>query len=130
MDNENLAKQIEYKYLQVFKTIQVNGSFYYEIPECSEYEAFFKEIASLLQSHPDNKLKEFARWVIENYCFNHYYDDRITLEDVEIGQIAEKLGLIKSDIVTAKDVKNTDFYSKEVIGKFTIYRFTDILEEK
>ena len=70
------------------------------------------------------KLKEFARWVINQECFAN------DIDGASIQEKAEELGLIKLDNVTAEDVETHDYYTKEDIGDLSIYRFTDILEEK
>jgi hypothetical protein len=70
-------------------------------------------------------LKEFARHIISQECWGNY-----TVDGADIQEKAEELKLISLDNVTADDVKNLSYYTKDDIGESTIYRFTDILKEQ
>ncbi len=70
----------------------------------------------------ENKaLKEFARYVIRTECWCQYEQDGCELQD-----LAEKLGLIVSSIVTADEV---DDFEDFIVGD-EIYKFSDILKEQ
>ena len=71
-----------------------------------------------LQAENKN-LKEFARHVIETECWSLYEQD-----GCELQELAEKLGLIKSQIATENDIDDeSDF---EIGDK--IYKFTEVLK--
>lgn len=66
-------------------------------------------------------LKEFARKIIGDYCWNLADPDGGDIQD-----IAEKLGLIAPKIATEEDVhEESDFEIGDMI-----YKFTDILISK
>ena len=68
------------------------------------------------------KLKEFARVIIREYCWNFGEPDGCTIQD-----LAENLGLIEPHIATEKDV---DAESDDYEVGDTIFKFTDILKDK
>lgn len=77
--------------------------------------------AELDTANDENKLlKDFARPVIEQECWSLFPQDGGDLQ-----RLAEKLGLIVSDVATQEDVDDeSDF---EVGDR--IYKFSDILKE-
>jgi len=73
------------------------------------------------QLQADNeKLKEFARYIIKTECWFLSEQDGGTIQD-----LAEKLGLIESCIATEQDV-DAEFDDYEVGD--TIYKFTKTLK--
>lgn len=81
---------------------------------CPECHTKFKQLQAELTS-----LKEFARHVIKTGCWNFLDFEQ---DGCELKDLAEKLGLIESCIVTAEDD-----YEDFDVGD-TIYKFTDILK--
>ena len=73
----------------------------------------------------NEKLSEFAEFVISQECWGHF-----TVDGGDIQEKAESLGLIYLDSVTPADVESIDYYTKDDIGQAKIYRFTDILKEE
>lgn len=67
-----------------------------------------------------DKLKEFARKIIKDECWDMQEPDGGDTQD-----LAEKLSLIKPTTATAEDV---DDFSDFEVGD-TIFKFTDILKE-
>lgn len=67
------------------------------------------------------KLKDFAREIIKDYCWNLGDPDGGSIQD-----LAEKLGLIGPQIATEEDIDSE--FSYHEVGD-TIYKFTDILVE-
>ena len=71
----------------------------------------------------NDKLKEFARKIIKEYCWGLQIDEP---DGGSIQDFAEKLGLIEPHTATAKDVDSEwDDYE---VGD-TIFKFSDILIE-
>ena len=66
-----------------------------------------------------NKLKEFARTIIVDYCW-----DLGDPDGGNVQELAEKLGLIEPHVATEEDI-NSEFDRYEVGD--TIYKFTEIL---
>ena len=74
------------------------------------------------------KLKEFARWVIQEGCWN----GNLELDGGDIQEKAEELKLIEAKPITRIEWENggAEFYDEEEIGKADLYHFTNILESK
>ena len=72
-----------------------------------------------IEQAENDKLKEFARSVIRDVCWNLCVDD-----GGDIQELAEKLGLIEPFIATEKDINE---FSELEVGD-TIYKFTSILK--
>ena len=78
----------------------------------------YKEQAQELRVEAE-KLKEFARYIIERECWSIY-----DLDGGDIQDLAEKLGLIEPHIATEEDVDDSTDYE---VGD-TIFRFTEALK--
>lgn len=96
--------------------------------ELEKHEGLSQRIVEL--KGEAEKLKEFARKVIDDVCWSAY-----TLDGGEIQEFAEKLDLIKPHTATEEDVdESDDFENDRCFGVFEvgdiIYKFTALLEEK
>lgn len=81
-------------------------------------KAFYDEI-----SRDNEKLKEFARYVIDSECWDN-------IDGGDIQGLAEKLGLIKECKLTIQDqIQHSEHYCEDDIGEATIYHFTDLIKE-
>ena len=87
--------------------------------QCNEWSKLNSKVASL--EAENKKLKEFARGVIEDYCWTIANPP----DGGSIQDFAEKLGLIEAHPATADDA--VDFPDFEVGDP--IYKFAEILKE-
>lgn len=92
----------------------------------NEYDGVdkFDLVQEILQLQAENEpLKQFARQMIKSYCW-----DLITPDSADMKELASKLGLIKAEVVSEKDIIEGNVSDDFEAGD-TIYRFTDIMEE-